>query len=81
MVERGAAVSANAADIPPIGCVVLVRGRGLRPWRAKVVRHGPRLIGAWSYGSGSCEVLPLESGIGWSTEPVVVRLDILERER
>jgi hypothetical protein len=59
--------------VPPVGSVVTVKGGHGRavytPWRGKVVAHDGKTCAA---------VLPLERGKGWSTEPVIVRLEILE---
>jgi hypothetical protein len=73
-------ITAGVDVVPPIGSVVRVQGQGCHAWRGKVVAHGPRVSGGSHYGSDRCEVLPIERGRGWSTEPVVVRIAILVSE-
>ena len=63
--------------------LVVVRGghgrRVYKPWKARVVRVGPAWGSDGPYGADRCEVLPVESGRGWTTQPVVVRLAVLEK--
>jgi len=74
-------ITAGVDVVPPLESIVRVHGRGSHAWRGKVVAHGPRVSGGSHYGGDRCEVLPIERGRGWSTEPVVVRIAILVRER
>jgi hypothetical protein len=70
---------------PKLNSVVLVRGGNgrtlFKPWRGRVVSYPE--VAKLTHATRRDErvaVLPLERGPGWSTEPVVVRLSILERE-
>lgn len=60
---------------PRIGTRLVVTGRSCRPWRARVVYD--QRLSLLGYGD-YVAVVPIESGVGWSSQTLLVPLRIVE---